>query len=870
MSLRTSELRVIIAGDAASYLRTMAEVTAATDEAANGMGTKFEKSTSKVGSLFSDLGQKMQNFGIPFGKTVSDIGSKLSSAESKASKFSSVISDVGKISLGVGAAAFAGIAVESIRMGTAFQAAMTQVETGAGELPQNMKKVSDGVLAMAGTVGQTPLALAKGLYTIESAGYHGAAGLKVLKAAAEGAAVGNADMGTVADATTTVLNAYGLSASKSTSVVNQLIAVEKTGKSHMQDVAAALSAVVPVAAAAHLSFAQVGGALSTLTGQGMSAEQGTQDLAHAIRALENPNTVAVNEMQQLGLNSNQVAKNLGKNGLTGTMNTLTETILKNMGPSGEVMLKAFNQSKAASGDLQIMLGAMNPKTRSLALEFEKGSLTVTQFRKALPTNEQGTVQQFSTLYNLSHGFNAQLKAGQPAAQTYEAALAKMTGGATGMNVALMLTGSHAATFASNVRAVGSAAHHGGSRVHDFGLVQQTLSFQMKQAKAGAEALADKFGLMLIPWVEKAIHVTSSMVGWMTKHKAIAEGLGIAIGTVLAGAIAVYVGGIVVATTKSIASFVKMGIQGGIWATKMMTSSGRAELAQQRAAKAAQTTATETQTAADQQVAAGEQVAASSETTAATVETEGGVADAALETTATTAEATGAAVDTAMGPIGLALVGVGLAAGLLMSHWKTVWADIKKTAKAVWDWVDPNVFKPIAKWLGPTVTANINALKSVWKTGWTVIHTAVSDAWKIIKPIFDGIEGALSAISKAASAVGGFISSIFGGGGGHSTGAIQTHNLPHAAKGGLVTRPTLLIAGEAGPEMIVPLSSGGGMSLQQPGGLPRTSASGTPTMQINYAPNVVISGTTEQMTQQFQKMLDEHSQELADRIAAHAA
>ena len=869
MSFRASELRVIIAGDAAGYIRTMAEVSAATDEAAGGMSSKFEKSTSKVGSFFENMGSKMQSWGVPFGKTVSDMGTKLDSAGSNASKFSGIMSDVGKMTLGVGAVAFAGVAAESIKMATGFQQAMTQVQTGAGELPQNMKMVTNGILAMASSVGQTPIELAKGLYTIESAGFHGAAGLKVLKAAAEGAAVGNASMGTVADATTTVLNAYGLSAQHSASVVDQLIAIEKTGKSHMEDVAASLSAVVPIAAAAHLSFAQVGGALSTMTAQGMSAEQGSQDLAHAIRALENPNSVAVNEMQQLGINSNDLAKNLGKRGLTGTLSILTETILKNMGPSGEVMLKAFNQSKAASSDLQVMMGAMNPKMRALALEFEKGSLTVTQFRKALPTNEQGTIQQFATLYNLSHGFNAQLKAGLPASQTYEAAMAKVTGGATGLNVALMLSGTHATTFANDVRTVGHAADHTGGKVTDFGVVQQTLAFQIKQAKAGVEALGTRLGLVLIPWLEKAIHATEAIVGWFGKHAAIGEVLAGVIGTILAGAIAVYVGGIVVATAKSVASFAQMVAKGVWWSVQMMTSSGRAKLAQERAAKASQTTATETQTSADQQVAANEQVAASSEATATTVEAEGATTDVALETTATTAEATGAAVDTAMGPIGIALAGVGLAAGLLMSHWKAIWHDIKAWALDAWNFLWPNVFQPVGDWFSSNITPVINTFATLWSSVWDGIQSAIQTVWGIIEPIFSAISSGLGAIGSAASAVGGFFSSIFGGGGSGSTSSITRVNVPHAATGGLVTRPTLLLAGEAGPEMIVPLNKAGGMSLQQPGALPSGSGSSA-TPAINYAPHVFITGTTEQMTRQVQQMLQQHTQDLVDRISAHAA
>jgi phage-related minor tail protein len=45
----------------------------------------------------------------------------------------------------------------------------------------------------------------------------------------------------------------------------------------------------------------------------------------------------------------------------------------------------------------------------------------------------------------------------------------------------------------------------------------------------------------------------------------------------------------------------------------------------------------------------------------------------------------------------------------------------------------------------------------------------------------------------------------------AVGAASTMNLPKMANGGIVTSPTLALIGEAGPEAVVPLGKGGGMS-----------------------------------------------------------
>jgi hypothetical protein len=50
-----------------------------------------------------------------------------------------------------------------------------------------VKLVSDGVLKITVSTGTSTEQLSSGLYTVESAGFHGAAGLNVLKVAARGA-----------------------------------------------------------------------------------------------------------------------------------------------------------------------------------------------------------------------------------------------------------------------------------------------------------------------------------------------------------------------------------------------------------------------------------------------------------------------------------------------------------------------------------------------------------------------------------------------------------------------------------------------------------------------------------------------------------
>jgi len=143
---------------------------------------------SEIGALF-----------VRIGADVSGLHSGLTQGEKDVTSFTGkvngVIGSMAKFGLALAAIAVVAVATGLFVAAKAagdFQNKMTALKTGAGELQGNMALVSDGILKMAGQVGESAGALADGMFMIESAGYHGAAGLQVLQAAAEGARVGNA------------------------------------------------------------------------------------------------------------------------------------------------------------------------------------------------------------------------------------------------------------------------------------------------------------------------------------------------------------------------------------------------------------------------------------------------------------------------------------------------------------------------------------------------------------------------------------------------------------------------------------------------------------------------------------------------------
>ena len=267
---------------------------------------------------------------------------KMDMAQSKLGAFSAEGMSMGELAgagfMAVGAAAAAAIGI-STKMAADYQQKLTELVTGAGESKANLQLVADGLQQMSVQVGTSSSQLADGMYMVESAGFHGAQGLDVMHAAAEGAKVGGADMATVANALTSALNAYRLPASAAVSVTDQLVATVASGKMHMQDLAGALGNVLPLANALHVPLSEVGGAMATMTAQGTDAATATTYLRFMLSSLSNPTTKAQKDLKSLGLASTSVADELTHKGLAAALNLITDHLSKKF-PKGSAEYNA--------------------------------------------------------------------------------------------------------------------------------------------------------------------------------------------------------------------------------------------------------------------------------------------------------------------------------------------------------------------------------------------------------------------------------------------------------------------------------------------------------------------------------------------------
>ena len=169
-------------------------------------------------------------------------------------------------------------------------------------------------------------------------------------------------------------------------------------------------------------------------------------------------------------------------------------------------------------------------------------------------------------------------------------------------------------------------------------------------------------------------------------------------------------------------------------------------------------------------------------------------------------------------------------GIIGGFFSCLWTSIQSIWATVSGWFNLNVIQPLVNFFAPIVEsiggffANLWAsICSIWQAAGTWfsenVTTPINNAFQAIgdfvKGIFNGLIGLVEGmINRIIGAVNGFIggfNDVVGWGASfigvdwEGLAAIPEVSLPRLAKGGIVDSPTILEAGEAGTEAIVPLS-----------------------------------------------------------------
>lgn len=161
-----------------------------------------------------------------------------------------------------------------------------------------------------------------------------------------------------------------------------------------------------------------------------------------------------------------------------------------------------------------------------------------------------------------------------------------------------------------------------------------------------------------------------------------------------------------------------------------------------------------------------------------------------------------------------------------------WDKVKAAGEKCWEAIKTAWGKASA-WLDEKV---VTPLKNAFQSAWDFVTDLWSGITDFFSGLWDGIKNIVSKITGKASEAKSGAETV------KNSGNPRKH-----ANGGLITRPHLGLVGEAGPEMIIPLSANRrnrGMSLWQQAGRMLGAASTAPSVATpTYTPQSTVSNTT---------------------------
>lgn len=166
-----------------------------------------------------------------------------------------------------------------------FRKNMLEVATVSAQVSGNMTESMNQVVELTRRIPVSASDAAKALYEIASAGYEGVDGMNILEVSSRAAVGGFTDAATAANAITTVLNAYNMSAHNAEQVSDQLFATIRLGKTTFKDLNNSMTEIIPLAASYGVEINEVLAAFASLTRSGRSGSQAVTQIKAVLEAI---------------------------------------------------------------------------------------------------------------------------------------------------------------------------------------------------------------------------------------------------------------------------------------------------------------------------------------------------------------------------------------------------------------------------------------------------------------------------------------------------------------------------------------------------------------------------------------------------------
>lgn len=293
-------------------------------------------------------------------RELNDLSEELSAANSRTAQFAAQMKSMGvtaqsvgsamqtvgdrvsKVSLGIAA----GVTGAAVKGWMTLEDEMANVATIADTSEKSVDELTDEILAVSDATGVAAKDLAAAQYQAISANVATADSAELVGKAAMAAKAGVADVTTVIDGATSILNAWGIAASDSEQVFDKLLKTQQRGKTTIGELASGIGQVTGLAPQLNMSLDETLAAVAALTQSGVGTSEAFNGLKAVMSGILKPTAEAREEAERLGLEFDAAA--LKSKGFTGFL----ADVVEKTGGSEESLAKLFGSVEGLS---QVML-----------------------------------------------------------------------------------------------------------------------------------------------------------------------------------------------------------------------------------------------------------------------------------------------------------------------------------------------------------------------------------------------------------------------------------------------------------------------------------------------------------------------------------
>ena len=241
------------------------------------------------------------------------------------------------------------MAYKGLRNYTAFDKKLRNVNTIARLNEYQFKEMGKELLNMSTKYGKAGTELADGLYDINSAGFKGAEGMRLLDISTKASIAGISEVGTASRLIAQVLNAYGKGVNEAEEVSDVLFKTVEKGVVYFSDLAQYMGASMASASAMSVSLEEVTSAFGAMTKMGITPSDSGTAINRFLLAMIEPKKELQEMLRKYGYQNGEEA--FKQTGLVGVLQMIQKetkgstTAIERLGFGIRAIKTAFNLTK---------------------------------------------------------------------------------------------------------------------------------------------------------------------------------------------------------------------------------------------------------------------------------------------------------------------------------------------------------------------------------------------------------------------------------------------------------------------------------------------------------------------------------------------